>query len=99
MWMIRHKVSRLRAAEEVPEARLIEARAEHRVYWQSYEAQRELFQAQATNPGLFARPSDLEAQFKQQVEGFVPVVGHALGLRHEPWAGAYSLRAVVASGP
>ncbi|MEV6029013.1 hypothetical protein [Streptomyces sp. NPDC052036] len=79
MWMLRHKVSRLLAAEGVPETALVEVRAEHRVHWRSYEAQRQQFQAQATNPELFARPADLEEQIKQHVEGFDPVVGHILG--------------------
>ncbi|MEV0185859.1 hypothetical protein AB0I54_42325 [Streptomyces sp. NPDC050625] len=87
-WMLNHKVSRQLAAEAVPEATLVQARAEHRVNWQSYEAQREQFQIQATKPEMFEKPSDLEEQVKQHVAGFLPALGHVLGLDQPTFAEA-----------
>lgn len=91
MWMLRYKVGRLLAQEQVPEASLVEARAEHRLTWQWYEDHRQNFMAQATHPQTFAKPSDLEGQIKQHVESFIPVLGHTLGLDQSIFAEARAL--------
>jgi len=79
-WAIRWRATQLLAKEQIDEAVLVEARAEHRQEWQRYLNARTSLQSRATPAEMFDWPEDLEQQIKQHVEGFVPVVGHAAGL-------------------
>ena len=94
MWMIRDKVNRLLAAEQVQESALVEARAYHRDSWPRYKTDRHRLRERAINPEMFAEPEDLEEQINEEVHAFVPVLGHTLGLVETTFAEAH----VLASG-
>jgi hypothetical protein len=91
LWISRQAVTQRLANEQVPEAVLVQARAEYRSGQAQYEAARPQLQAAATNPEMFAKPSDGEAQMKQQLANFATTLGYVLGLTKEAFAHSATL--------
>lgn len=81
MWELRHRTNSELAFESVNEAVLLRAREEHRRQWKQYQQHRPQLMAQAGGlADIFELPVDQEQAARQQVNGFVTVLGNTLGL-------------------
>ncbi|MGZ9934958.1 hypothetical protein ACXNSR_34355 [Streptomyces sp. NC-S4] len=81
MWELQLQVNEILAFEAVPEHVLRHAREEHRENWQAYQGVRADWAAQAgAMADIFAMPTNQEQAARQQVNGFVAVLGSTLDL-------------------
>ncbi|MEU8887273.1 hypothetical protein [Streptomyces sp. NPDC048442] len=80
MWELRHQTNSALAFRGINEVVLLRAREEHRRMWEQYQQQRPQLMAQAGGlADIFELPADQEQAARQQVNGFVTVLGNTLG--------------------
>ncbi|MFB0633287.1 hypothetical protein [Streptomyces sp. AB3(2024)] len=89
MWELQLRVNEILAFEGAPEDVLRRAREEHRMNWQEYQGVRTDWASQAGDMAdIFELPTDLEQAARQQVNGFVTVLGNTLELARPIFARA-----------
>lgn len=93
MWELQLQVNEVLAFEGVSEDVLRRAREEHRQNWHEYQGVRADWASQAGSGSMadiFELPTDQEQAARQQVNGFVTVLGDTLGLARPTFARAQS---------
>ncbi|MFC7928719.1 hypothetical protein [Streptomyces cinereoruber] len=89
MWELQLQVNEVLSFEGVSEGLLRRAREEHRENWQEYQGVRADWASQAGSMAdVFELPTDQEQAARQQVNGFVTVLGNTLGLARPTFARA-----------
>ncbi|MEW1674919.1 hypothetical protein AB0O47_16960 [Streptomyces noursei] len=89
MWELQLQVNEALAFEGVPEHVLRRAREESRQNWQEYQGVRADWASQAgAMADIFGLPTDQEQAARQQVNGFVTVLGNTLDLARPTFARA-----------
>ncbi|MCX4549642.1 MULTISPECIES: hypothetical protein [unclassified Streptomyces] len=89
MWELTSQVNQKLVFEEVPERVLRRAREEHRQNWEEYQGVRPEWASQAGPlKHVFELPTDQEQAARQQVNGFVTVLGNTLDLAKPTFARA-----------
>ncbi|MFF3272039.1 hypothetical protein ACFYWU_14085 [Streptomyces chrestomyceticus] len=89
LWELQSQVNEILTFEGVSEGLLHRAREEHRENWQGYQSVRAAWASQAgTMADIFELPADQEQAARQQVNGFITVLGNTLGLARPSFARA-----------
>ncbi|WP_206504690.1 hypothetical protein [Streptomyces chrestomyceticus] len=89
LWELQSRVNEILTFEGVSEGLLHRAREEHRENWQGYQSVRAAWASQAgTMADIFELPADQEQAARQQVNGFITVLGNTLGLARPSFARA-----------
>jgi hypothetical protein len=89
MWELQSQVNEILAFEGASEDLLRRARKDHRDTWQEYHGVRADWASQAgAMADIFELPTNQEQEARQQVNGFVTVLGNTLGLARPTFARA-----------
>ena len=80
MWMATVRMKVVLATEQVAEADLAEARAEHIAEWARYQQMRPALYVASGGDRMFQPPPDLEAGYREKLSGFVTLLAGRRGL-------------------